>query len=251
RKANYATVGISKTTADLMLYEGGSQAVTRLTERDLSIEYDQITANTIKELVDAINSDTSGYWNAELGPDAWEHLNPAHMHMFVKGRSEEGTLMSDIQGAIGPYNKVEFVLDVDQAKAYSCGVKAEDGARIRLTQINESSVGSQGEHWLEVWSGGEMIHIHPFTNSETNTAGSNLGEPIAGVDSTGTNTPNTVNLAEGHQGLGGALGENLCVLSKWSNRATVYGALQTDNGTYVTGNIATGNLSIIYDVIKP
>ena len=56
-----------------------------------------------------------------------------------------------------------------------------------------------------------------------------------------------VNLSDMNEGLGSNPGENLCVMSHWDLSATMYG---TTSGE-ITDSTVTGNVSIIYDIIKP
>lgn len=251
---DYAQLGLSGSTAEYSfnLYENGTiVAATRFASSDGSIDTTATAYDTIGELVEAINADTSGYWHASLGPDAYEDMPCDYMmnkNVTLTDTTDENEFTADPlwDTNVPESDAPEMRLSVDSARGMTCGVKSETSARIRLKFIEESTTADLLPHWIEVWSGDDIIYRRGFTAAESCTRDEGNAEIASGsanIRGQGdSSTPNTVNLAEGHKGVGGAVDENLCVFTKWNSTAT----MQADYGAPVTGN-----LSIIYDIVKP
>lgn len=244
---NYAEYGISGSTTAFIfnLYEAGAiPSTARFGGSDGAIDTADVNYDTIGELVDAINADTSGYWKAILGPDAYydmpcEYMMNKLVDLVVGTEQTAFDSHTIVSANTAAANAKEVRLDVGEAKGITCGVRAETDARVRLKEIHESTVSSKQPHWLEVYSGTDIIYRRGFTDAQSCQRDDAYAEAVSGGD---TSTPNTINLAEGHRGVGSLKGENLCVFTRWNTLGTIRGDY---NGS------VTGNLSITYDVVKP
>jgi len=226
---NLAEAGTSSNSTVFNLYEVGQiVTATRFSGEDGAIDLTAAAYDTLGELIDAINSDTSGYWNAELGRDA--HRDMASQHIFPKAATDA------IVNAASP---VEFFLFNDEARAYSAGAKGlgESNGWVRLKYVEESTTASKGPHWLEVYSDETVIYRRGFTAAETCTR-DQASEPIGATGDTAS--PNTISFSDSYnKGVAVLPGENLVVVSQWDTGATMYADSVIP---------ATSNLSIIYDV---
>lgn len=243
---NYAQIGVSSTT--LNLYEAGAiVSTTRFGGSDGSIELTNGSYDTLGELITAINGDTSRYWNAKLGPDGFNSMKCIWMMPYIVEVNDdvnesEFTYYSIISANTVKSDAREFTLDPHLAHGMTCGVEAEADARVRLKLIEESTTSSRMPHWIEVYSGDDIIYRQGFGTEESCLRDDAVAE-IGGVNIHGdSSTPNTINLADGHKGVGGAKGKNLCVFTRWDTTGTFRADYSSP---------ATGSLSIIYDVIKP
>lgn len=222
-RTDYAQIGVSDVTSApvLNLYEDGAVvSSTRFSADDGAIDLNV----TLKKLASKINADTSGYWKASIGSDGWDSMDTKYI--LAIGKTDAN---------VSKESPVEFNLDNDELCAFSAGVKADTGARARLKYIEEATIATEMPHWIEVYSGDNCVYRHGFTNAESAiyARSETLGEEA---------TPNVVNLAEGHKGLGGNKDDNLVVVTRWNLNGTLYAGANSPT---------TGNLSIIYDVIKP
>lgn len=241
--SNAGTVTISDNTAPLSALPalscdevGGPPARFNGTETG-HIYLNCTTGNTIQNVVDIINSDSSGYWHAEVGPDAYPDM-PA-FYLAATSRTACN---------VGKSKAIELVLDAGEARYISCGVQAVNGSRIRLKKVYESTTGSKGPHWLEVYDGNTIIFRKTFTAAESCIRSSaqlnimsNSNEIIG--DSM---TPNTVDLTDANgEGISSSPGKKLTVLSRWNQ-----------SGSYLWGGtkwgeaVTTCNTSIFYDVVQ-
>ena len=224
--ATDAQVGVSgcTTTLTLNLYEAGAVVTTaaRFGNRfngAIEIPNEQLT---IQDIVSAINNDTSGYWHAKVGRDAYPTMPAAYLvdRNVVDANVPSGT-------------PVELKVNPDRMGGISVGVDAEEDARIRLKKVSESTGTSTGNvcHWIDFYDGGTCVYTYTCTQANTAVVSSTIYD---------TST-NTVDFTEGGgKGLGTTPGNKLTVVVRYPTSATLSMGGETDR--------ASGNVSILYDV---
>lgn len=174
------------------------------------------TSDTVEEVVDLINSDTSDEFFASIGRDATPDMVTYNIIQNTLGvttcqRTEEATLDEQDDGTTP--NTV-YVNDTSASLMMSAGFRPVDRKTYRLKRLEETAQGT-GVHTIKVWDGSNIVYRRAYISAEQYTA-ENV-TTANDFDRPGV-TPLTISFTDyGAKGLSAHKGENLTVTSEWSS----------------------------------
>ena len=210
------TIGVSSATGDIYFRAGGAKPTIAQIDENSFLNVSETTGDTVGEVVDYINLETTGAWHAIEGPDAtrgtaigWDAQMFNGINVTTPGRSESGG--------------TQITLNTPEVNYMTVGVSGHDGDVARITQFEASGDADLEQGLLEIWDDSGQLW------------GRNYEFPVC----TPEISPTTVEFQE--PGLGGDWGENI---------VAVLAVMPGVNLTSDTTNEATGNVSIIYNVLE-
>lgn len=185
--------GISDDT--IVLYESGIPITA--TRFDSAANVSLITHGDAESVVNAINSDTSGYFKAAIGRDATPNTTMAFVDTLRDlrlniGRTEEKAID----------NGDVIKEDANASLTLRAGFSADEQTTLRLKSI-DSNIKGTGTHTIKVWDGSECVWRKTYGD----------------VTAYNSATPLTANFTSqaGEKGLSCHKGNSLVVSAEWSS----------------------------------
>lgn len=175
------------------------------------------TADTIGEVVDIINSDTSGYWKAAVGPDAYRAMSSKYL--YPDGDTESTAGSNEDQAAI-------ISGDSSGSSSLTCGIAAKANTVNRIKSITHR-LAESGNLQIAIYDGDTKIYRKDISRAVYNSASST--DP----------SPSTVNFAAVTNGRG--------LASSKGNSLVVSASTGTLGNTQY--KLSDCNITIVYDQV--
>ena len=182
-------IGVSGNTG-IVFYESGQVLTTNRIAGSTYVDTSNSSYDTIGEVVDAINADTTKIWKASVGRDAYRAMSSAALlgkDVVAVGQTEDTT------------GTVE--LEIGEADFMTCGVGAKSNAVNRIKSIQHKVAGT-GNVIVRIYDGDTLIYREDTSAGHYDDAGA------AGLVGASPNTVNFGAITDG-KGIAGSRGNGL------------------------------------------
>lgn len=155
-----AKVGVSYNTSgvatSIVFYQAGIPITGTRIASGTTVDTSNKSYDTIGEVVDAINADTSGYWKASVGRDAYRAMPSANISTRTDMVADSGVTANSVAGE-SESTAARIMLDESDADFMTCGIAAKDNTINRIKSIKHMVHGT-GSMIARIYDGDTVIY---------------------------------------------------------------------------------------------